>query len=167
PPTIVLKSSDEILFCVHRRILTDESSNALGTSLATGDIEAESIVLNIIHRDALYNILSAPYNPSFDTLISAVHRLPLYDLFPTTFITPTKHLSNLIYLHARHHPIEAYILAAHHNIGALAVLVSGHLLSFKLSELTEDMAERMGGRYLGRLFLLHSVRMDRLKQILL
>ncbi len=58
------------------------------------------------------------------------------------------------------------MLAAHHDINALAVLVSGHLLSYNMRRVTEDMAERMGGRYVKRLVFLHLQRMAALKDIL-
>ncbi len=169
PPDIVLKTSDAVLFYVHRSVLTHVSNNAFGTLLSMAGIipvEDDSNILNIILH-ALYDIPSASYNPSFETLVCAVDRLPLYGLAPHVLITPDNHLFRLLYSHAPHHPIEAYMLAAHHHLDELAVLVSGHLLSFKLDSLTDEMAVRMGARYLKRLFLLHLNRMQRLKEILI
>ncbi|KAF8878048.1 hypothetical protein CPB85DRAFT_1378493 [Mucidula mucida] len=169
PPDIVLKTSDAVLFYVHRSVLAHVSSNAFGTLLLMAGIitvEDDSNILNIILH-ALYDIPSAPYNPSFETLMYAVDRLPLYGLAPHALITPDNHLFRLLYSHAPHRPIEVYILAAHHHLDELAVLVSGHLLSFKLENLTDEMAVRMGARYLKRLFMLHLDRMQRLKEILI
>ncbi|KAF9029340.1 hypothetical protein BDZ89DRAFT_1159874, partial [Hymenopellis radicata] len=169
PPDIVLKTSDSVLFYVDRSVLDDVSNNAFGTLLTMARIilvEDDSNILNIILH-ALYDIPSAPYNPSFATLVCAVDRLPLYGLSPYALITSNNHLFRLLYSHAPYHPMEVYMLAAHHDIDELAVLVSGHLLSFKLDALTAEMAERMGGRYLKRLFFLHLDRMRRLKVILI
>ncbi|KAF9034705.1 hypothetical protein BDZ89DRAFT_1130612 [Hymenopellis radicata] len=123
PSDIVLKTSDAVLFYVHRSVLDDVSNNAFGTLLT----------MAVSFR--------APYNPSFATLVRAVDRLPLYGLSPPALITSNNHLFGLLYSHAPHHPIETYMLAAQHHIDELAVLVSGHLLSFKLNGLTDEMAD--------------------------
>ncbi|KAF8867520.1 hypothetical protein CPB85DRAFT_1371070 [Mucidula mucida] len=58
------------------------------------------------------------------------------------------------------------MLAAHHGLEDLDVLASAHLLSFRLDRLTDEMAERMGPRYLKRLVFMHLGRMIKLKEIL-
>ncbi|KAF8879174.1 hypothetical protein CPB85DRAFT_1234584, partial [Mucidula mucida] len=167
-PDIVLKSSDRVLFYSHRSSLDKASNNAFGILLVNAGIVAvdeDSHILNIILH-AVYNLPIAPFDPPFDVLVSAVDHFPLYGLSPPTLITPTKCLFALLYSHAPLHPMEVYMLAAHHDIDALAVLVSGHLLSYNMRRITEDMAERMGGRYVKRLVFLHLQRMAALKDIL-
>jgi len=64
-------------------------------------------------------------------------------------------------------PMDMYVLAANHNMEELAVSISSHLLSFDLSGLTDNLAERMGAVYLRRLIFLHLGRADALKRLLL
>ncbi|KAF9018777.1 hypothetical protein BDZ89DRAFT_1073529 [Hymenopellis radicata] len=170
----VLQSTDGVLFYVHRVILAEASSNGFGSALlhdaaAPIAVNDDSAVLNIILH-AVYDLPSAHFSPSFRTLVDAVDRMePVYGVAPTRFILPatSSDLFAQLYSHAPHRPIDVYMLAAHHGLEDLAVLVSGHLLSFKLETLTDDMTERMGAMYLKRLVFLHLDRLKRLREILL
>ena len=59
------------------------------------------------------------------------------------------------------------MLAAHHQLEDLAVQVSAHLLSFHLYNLTDEMVDRMGARYMKRLMFLHIQRVEAFKAILI
>ncbi|KAF9040183.1 hypothetical protein BDZ89DRAFT_944958, partial [Hymenopellis radicata] len=171
---VVLQSTDGVLFYVHRAILAEASSNGFGSALlhdaaAPVAVNDDSAVLNIILH-AIYDLPSAQFSPSFPTLVDAVDRMqPVYGVAPTRFILPatSSDLFSQLYSHAPLRPIDVYMLAAHHGLEDLAVLASGHLLSFKLETLTDDMTVYMGGMHLKRLVFLHLDRLKRLKEILL
>jgi hypothetical protein len=126
----------------------------------------DSAVLNVILH-TLYEMSCAQYSPSFEVLVTAVNRLPVYGIVPKTRIAPSAPLFSLLLSHAPLHPLELYTLAATYDLYDLAVSISSHLLSFPLATLTDDMAERIGPVYLKRLFFLHFGRSDALKRVLL
>lgn len=109
----------------------------------------------------------AHYSPPFETLVTAVKRFPTYGLRPKARIAPSMPLFQLLLSHAPLFPLELYALASQFDLYELAVSTSSHLLSFQLSSLTDDMAERIGPVYLKRLFFLHFGRADALKRVLL
>ncbi|KAF8913847.1 hypothetical protein CPB84DRAFT_1811342 [Gymnopilus junonius] len=155
-PDIVLLSSDNVFFYVHSHILIAASENGFRghlpqppspskdqNSLAIVSIPENSVVLNILLH-SVYDISCAPYSPTFPSLVTTVNRLPVYGI-----------------------PPKLYALAASYDLYDLAVSTSSHLLSFPLSTLTDQMAERIGPVYLKRLFFLHFGRTDALKRVLL
>ncbi|KAF8906451.1 hypothetical protein CPB85DRAFT_1376658 [Mucidula mucida] len=177
-PDILFQSADGVLFYLHRAVVAKASSNGFGSLLlhdATAPISVhdDSAVLNIILH-AIYDLPSAQFSPSLPMLVAAVDRMALYGLAPTRFILPstaTASSSSDVFAqlcsHVPYWPIDVYMLAAHHGLEDLAVLASGHLLSFKLETLTDEMTVRMGARYMKRLVFLHLDRIGRLKEILL
>lgn len=76
-------------------------------------------------------------------------------------------LFSLLLSFAPHRPIDTFVLAAAYGLEDVAVASSAHLLSFSLSTLTDELAERMGAIFLKRLFFLHLGRMEALKALLL
>lgn len=170
-PDEVLKSSDGVLFYVHRHVLLAASSNAFAGLPFSGqtthvDVPETSTVLNIILH-AVYDLSCATFNPVLETLAIALDRMGKYGLAPRSLIDPTKAIFSVLYAQAPLRPIETFILAAHYDIELLAQLASGHLLSFSLDRLSDEMVDQMGGRYLKRLFLLHRNRMTQLKEIII
>ncbi|KAF5363366.1 hypothetical protein D9756_001054 [Leucocoprinus leucothites] len=128
-------------------------------------IPDDSSVLNIILH-LLYGTSSAQHSPSLETLVTAVDRMPFYDIEPKDRITPHTPLYDLLLSVAPLSPLQLYTLAAHHDLYELAVATSSHLLYYPLLQLPEVTAERMGVLYLQRLFNLHLTRFSALKQIL-
>ncbi|KDR83798.1 hypothetical protein GALMADRAFT_56124 [Galerina marginata CBS 339.88] len=177
PPDIVLLSSDSVFFYVHSHLLIAASENGFRGRLpispsSTKDqnsiipVPENSTVLNIILH-TVYEMSCAHYSPTFPTLVTAVNRLPLYGIRPKVRIAPSTPLFSLLLSHAPLYPLELYALAASYDLYDLAVSTSSHLLSFPLSTLTDQMAERIGPVYLKRLFFLHFGRSDALKRVLL
>ncbi|KXN91239.1 hypothetical protein AN958_01761, partial [Leucoagaricus sp. SymC.cos] len=190
-PDTIFISSDMVLFYVHSQVLKAHSPHAFrrvfeahqdtdkGTpkGFKSGPMESSvqdgliripdtSSVLNVILH-TLYGTSSAQHSPSFETLTIAVYRMPFYDLNPKACIVPRTPLYDVLLTHAPLFPIQLYTLAGHHDLQELAVATSSHLLSYPLSNLPEEMAERMGALYLKRLLCLHLDRFNALKHILL
>jgi len=100
-------------------------------------------------------------------MVTAVERMPFYNLDPEQFIQPGLPLYMLLLSSAPLYPIDIYCLAAKFHLEKLAVNTSSHLLSFELSSITDEMALRMGAIYLKRLMCLHHGRNRALRDILL
>ncbi|EGN93799.1 hypothetical protein SERLA73DRAFT_171717 [Serpula lacrymans var. lacrymans S7.3] len=178
---LVLSSSDSVLFYVHAHILLASSDNGFNSLLPftsdnrlsrfhTGEnhiaVAEDSSSLNIVLHNS-YDISSAQYSPSFETLVSAVVSLHTYGISLDRCLVPSTPLYNSLLSHAPLRPLELYILAASYDRYELAVSTSSHLLSFTLSSLTDDMVDKMGAKYLKRLFFLHFGRTSALKRLLL
>ncbi|KAH7928217.1 hypothetical protein BV22DRAFT_216388 [Leucogyrophana mollusca] len=178
PSDLILLSSDSVSFHVHRSVLQAASIRAFRISFpslppsSSGIVEPvisipeSSTILNIILH-SIYGQSIARYAPSFEALSTAVAALPPNELSISKFVTLSSPLGALILAHAPHRPIETYALAAQHDLHELAVATSSHLLSFNLSSITDKLAEQIGSRYLKRLFLLHSERIEALKGLLM
>ncbi|KAL0955467.1 hypothetical protein HGRIS_001709 [Hohenbuehelia grisea] len=133
-----------------------------------------STTLNVILH-AVYGFSCVQYAPSTNTLVEAVDLFPIYGLVAEMFIhpgvTPTSPtaqptpLYTLLMTHSPVHPLVIYSLAAHHNLHALAVATSEHLLSTPLHSVTDQAATRMGPIYLKKLAFLHLGRAEALKRI--
>ena len=173
---ICFSSSDTVLFYVHSSIIWAASETAFSSFLvgfpsenaqdAIINIPEEAAVLNIILY-TLYSASCAQHSPSLQTMVTAVERMPFYNLDPEQFIQPGLPLYILLLSSAPLYPIDIYFLAAKFNLEKLAVNTSSHLLSYPLSSITDEMALRMGAIYLKRLMCLHHGRNRALKDILL
>lgn len=125
-----------------------------------------SCVLNVVLH-TIYHMPCTHYSPSIDTLIAAVDAMHKYGIPVSKYIATGTPLYQLILALAPVAPLELYSLAAAHDLYDLAVPISSHLLAFPLSNITDEMAERMGPVYLKRMFFLHLGRIDALKRLLL
>ncbi|CDO75646.1 hypothetical protein BN946_scf184743.g6 [Trametes cinnabarina] len=177
-PDLTLISSNNVYFYVHRHRITGASSNSFGGLLLfdwgahrhgflpslhlpeTGD------VINVVLH-TMYGLSCLHFHPSLETVEAALDALIKYGVPIETYTAPFQPLYQLILSHAPYRPIETYALAGRHQLEDLAVTVSGHLLSFDLSRITDDLAKKMGPVYLKRLFLLHQSRLMALKELLL
>ena len=167
-------SSGSVLFYVHTHIINRVSQTALSRFIdaAGGRVQNSVVVvpeptavLNIIIH-AIYNSSCAHNSPRFEELIEAVDKMPLYGLAPNAIILSGSPMHDLLLAHGVLRPLDIYALAAHHDIPSLAEKVSSHLLGFSLSNISDEMAGRIGALYLRRLFMLHANRLDELKKIL-
>uniref|UniRef100_A0A8H8CR96 BTB domain-containing protein n=1 Tax=Psilocybe cubensis TaxID=181762 RepID=A0A8H8CR96_PSICU len=174
---IILRSSDAVLFYVNSQTILKTSKNAfdkfLGFSLDDKrfrdtiiDIPESAVVLNIIVH-TLYGLSCAKHNPSYEDIETAINRMPAYGLIPKLYIVSSSPLFDLLLSHAPIYPIQIYSLAGHFGIHELAVKCSSHLLSYNLSNLTDETCKRMGPKYLKRLMCLHMNIIDSLKTIIL
>jgi hypothetical protein len=137
----------------------------VGSEIVHGVPDSSAVFNVVLHT--LYGTSSAHNSPSFDTLTTAVDRMPFYDIDPKDYITRQTPLYQLLLSHAPLYPLQLYSLAGRHELEDLAVASSSHLLSFPISSLRDEMAMQMGATYLKRLFCLHFNRVNALKQILL
>ncbi|KAI6140945.1 hypothetical protein EDD17DRAFT_1712878 [Pisolithus thermaeus] len=178
PPDLVLLSSDSVYFYVHQHVLLAASDNSFNSLLPLSPrtesglvefavpIPEPSAELNIVLH-AIYNMSCAHYSPSFESLVSALAVMNVYGISVKKHITRFTPLYNLLLFHAPLYPLELYALAASYDLYDLAVPASSHLLSFPLASLTDEMVDRIGPRYLKRLFFLHFGRSDALRRLLL
>ncbi|KAJ7164433.1 hypothetical protein C8R46DRAFT_1099504 [Mycena filopes] len=179
-PDLILMSVDLCFFYVHSECLERPSDNGFHNLLPVAhatsirpdrpltilDLPEDSSVLNILLH-AVYELDCAKYSPSLANLAKAVDSMHVYGISPGLTILPSTPLFILLLAHAAHAPLKLYCLAGHHGIEELAVAVSAHLLSFRLSSLTDAAAITMGPVYLKRLCLLHLGRTEALKRMLL
>jgi len=118
---VCFSSSDTVLFYVHSYIIWAASETAFSSFLSE-----EAAVLNIILH-TLYSTSCAQHSPSLQTMVTAVERMPFYNLDPVQFIQPGLPLYTLLLSSAPLYPIEIYCLAAKFNLEGLAVNTSSHL----------------------------------------
>lgn len=178
PTDLVLLSSDSVFFYVHQHVLLAASDNGFnslsplsprteqGSMGLVVPLPESSAELNIVLH-AIYNMSCAHYSPSFESLVSALAVMNTYGISVEKHITRSTPLYNLLLFHAPLYPLELYTLAASYDLYDLAVPASSHLLSFSLASLTDEMVDRIGPRYLRRLFFLHFGRSDALRRLLL
>ncbi|KAL0566929.1 hypothetical protein V5O48_015067 [Marasmius crinis-equi] len=177
PVDLVLLTSDSVVFFVDETTLLQASSNSFKSLLpiTAKDQLQRFLFMEDIPSVELEYILQAIYNirgnsvPAFvdiQTLIRAVDHLPSYGILPGTAISPTSHLYQYLLSCAPLHPLEIYALAAQYGMETLAVVVSSHTLVVELSQISEDLSNRMGPVYMLRLFQLHTARTSTLKSLL-
>lgn len=178
PPDLVLLSSDSVFFYVHNHVLLAASDNNFNSLLPPSQKEKSgpmghvvlvpesSTVLNVVLH-AVYDSSCSHYSPSFESLAAALNSMTTYGISLRTHVAATTPLYTLLLSLAPIYPLELYALAATYDLYDLAVPTSAYLLSFSLASLTDEMAERIGPKYLKRLFFLHFGRADALKRLLL
>lgn len=194
-PDTILVSSNHVYFYAHRHRLIGSSYNAFNgrlgdhTPFARGTLPRIRLpdggdILNVVIHTA-YNLPCTHFFPAFETVEAALAALGTYGVPLNTLADPTLSpgpilggtpdiphfplslVDQLVLSHAPYRPIDTYALAAQHGLDAVAVVTSGHLLSFDLSTVTDELAHKMGPVYLKRLFLLHQNRLAALRNILL
>ncbi|TFK85550.1 hypothetical protein K466DRAFT_601064 [Polyporus arcularius HHB13444] len=182
-PDTIFRSSDNVLFYVHRTVIREKSANDWNGRLpqlpaSTHSIEdggmgkvtslpESAAALNIVFH-AVYGYSCAHYSPTLDDIIAGVDAMAIYGVPPKDHILPCTPLYVLILNHAPLAPLPAYTLAAFHDIHSLAVPISTHLLSIPLGpgSLTDATLQRMGPIYLKRLLCLQLDRVDKLRGLL-
>ncbi|KAG7091395.1 hypothetical protein E1B28_010432 [Marasmius oreades] len=178
PINMILLSSDLIVFYVNESTLLKASTNSFNNMLpreTKGKFErllflsdTTSSELDLILR-AIYNISSdvaPPANTDVRNVTGVIDKFPSFGIQPRKCITSKSRLFQYLLSCAPIYPLHIYALAAHHDMDDLAVAVSSHTLVRDLSEITDDLANRMGSRYLMRLFQLHLTRTQTLKNLL-
>lgn len=176
---LIIVPAGSIYFHLHSNVLLRASTNFFNYMLPispSDDItyfgsepmlsvpECSDVFNVVVH--AIYGMSCAHYDPSFDTLAEAVSAMKVYGVIPNTVITPSSPLYDLLMTYASTRAIDIYALAAQNNLHDLAVASSSYLLSFSLSSLSDEMAERMGPIYLKRLFFMHLGRAEALRNLL-
>jgi len=172
----IFRSSDAVHFHVYSKTLLQASESAfkplINGSLTEKkfrneviDIPDSSAILDVILR-VFYNIPVSEHSPSLDVLETAVRRMVIYGLVPSEWITPSKPMFEALYSYTPTNAIRVYALAGLHGLRELAERTSAHLLSYNLADLSDDLAKRMGAKYLRRLMSLHLTRVEELKRII-
>jgi hypothetical protein len=169
-PDVIIVSSDGVFFYAHTHLLLAASTDGfsghlLGAPTVPILFGEPAAVLNLVLH-AVYNLPCAQYSPSFAELDAAVAALSTYGIAPAGALAPGAPLGQALRTLAPLHPLDVYTLAASHDALELAKTASTHLLSFPLSTLTDETAERMGGPYAKKLFFLHLGRVEALKRLL-
>lgn len=176
-PDLILTSSDSVSFYVHSYILLSFSTDAFGLqwprpSAVPGEqwppilwVEESASVLNLLLR-VVYSLPCSPHATSAEETSDTLDALWKHGFPVQVLAKPNTALYDLMLNHAAVNPIAMYSAAACYKLDDLAVAISGHLLSFDLSELTNELAERMGAVYLRRLVFLLLGRVEALKRVM-
>ncbi|KAI0745419.1 hypothetical protein C8Q76DRAFT_764680 [Earliella scabrosa] len=176
-PDTAIISSNHVYFYVHRHRLLAASSNGFagrffdpqigfGGFLPTIYVPESGDVLNVVLH-TMYDRSCVHFYPSLETVEAALTALGKYGVAIDAYAAPGQPVFQLLTSHAPYRPIETYALAGQYGLEDVAVVVSGHLLPFDLSSLTDDIAIKMGPVYLKRLVLLHQSRLNHLRNIIL
>ncbi|KAI0769646.1 hypothetical protein BD413DRAFT_627354 [Trametes elegans] len=177
-PDLIVISSNNVYFYAHRHRIANASSNGFGgrfldDSVSYGHGYLPSIhlpesgdVLNVVLH-VMYGLPCTHFHPTLETVEAALDALVKYGVPLQVHAAPYQPLHQLILSLAPYRPVETYAVVGQHALEDLAVPISGHLLSFDLSRITDPLATKMGPVYLKRLFLLHTTRLAALKDILL
>ncbi|TCD60426.1 hypothetical protein EIP91_010078 [Steccherinum ochraceum] len=180
-PDILLISSDHVLFYAHSVFLLSSSDNELngllgGDAARTGSgVTARSICVGVPVDSTLFNVVlhtiygmsCRQFKPSLETLLQAVKTLKTYGIAIDQVVEHNTPFYDHIVAESSQRPVEVFLVAAENSLETLAVTTSAHLRSFLLSQITDEMVERMGPRYFNRLLKLHGDRMNYLKRLLL
>ncbi|KAI0676028.1 hypothetical protein C8Q78DRAFT_365163 [Trametes maxima] len=178
PLNLILVSSVDVCFYVHTSQVHTwpDGSNKSSTSHTSSESKPEhnlklvhvpesAGVLNVVLH-VLYSLSYDHYNPSLESLVSAVDALSIYGLAPQAYVVPYAPLYQHILSQAPTNPLLVYSLAARHDLYELATPVSAYLLSIPLGTFTDNTASQIEPRYLKRLFVLHVERVQELKRML-
>jgi len=175
-PRLILVTPDEPFFAVHFHALTRASNNEFG-GLLTGiqeplgedydfiAISEESDVLNVILH-CIYNIPCDSSRPTLQCIERSLLASDKYGLSMEQYMSRGSLLYNTVLIAALFQPFEVYALAASHELEELAVAASSYTLTHKLHHVPQHIADKMGTKYLQRLYQLHGTRMDALKAML-
>lgn len=172
---MIIMSSDNAFFYVHSYKVLSASNNGFGSRChhempneqypPIVAIEESSPVLNLVLH-VVYNLPCSQYSPVTDEITEAVNALKKYGFPLDIFAQPNSMLYDMILERAPTDSIHMYALAASHKLEELTTEISSHLLSFDLSELNDEVVEKMGAIYLRRLVFLHLGRVEALKRLL-
>ncbi|KAI0071361.1 hypothetical protein K474DRAFT_632519 [Panus rudis PR-1116 ss-1] len=174
PTDLLLVSSDDVFFHLHRHILLRASTNSFSGLIMDCsqnrtemvNVTETALVLTLV-LSSIYALDCTEYAASLDVLLAVVRALKKYGIPVDRCIAPGTPLFQQIVAQAPRNPVEVYAVAAEYNAFELASLVSQHLISLDLSSISDELAARIGPVYLKRLFRLHQERMDVLKGLLL
>ncbi|KAK0235400.1 hypothetical protein EDD85DRAFT_75180 [Armillaria nabsnona] len=168
-PDTQLVSSDSVLFEIRYREVVIASTNGFNKFLDHHEprvfVPETSEMLNIILH-AIHRISCLQFRHSIDTLMTAVSLFPKYGLEPKKFVSPSSPLFKDIRYMMPLSPLKVYVVASRHDLADLAAAASSHLLSFKISTISNEMAQLINPIYLKRLFDLQTTRINTLKRAL-
>lgn len=174
PTNLIILSSDSVFFYVNSKRLLASSNNSFNSHLPVKRNESDpqaaesdpilnlpesSSVLNIVLH-TIHDMSCSHYCPTLQDLTSSISALRVYGISVENALAVGAPLYSTVLSYAPAQPIDIYALAAQYDLYDLGAATSSHLLSFQLPTLTDEMAERIGPKYLKKLFFLHLGRMD-------
>ena len=176
-PDTLLLSSDSVSFSVHAHRLLRASANQFAGLLWKDAkvfqerppfiaADENAIILTIV-LDVFYEFYAELKLFAFDTLVAAITSLRKYGVCLQQVIAPHTPFMERLLDFAPIRGIELYAVAAENNLEALAVAASSYVLNFSLTELSDELAVRMGSGYLIRLYDLQVRRRSSLRSLLL
>lgn len=115
----------------------------------------------------IYDLPCDQFQPSLDTLLGAVQVLKTYGMSLDRFVGHSTPLFDLISMESPRRPLEVFLTATENGLEALAVVTSSRLISIPLTDITEEIVDRMGARYFRRFVMLQWTRILCLKALLL
>lgn len=168
-------SADTVFFYVHSDKVISVSNNLFDHKWPQQimndqyppmiSVEDSSSVLNLLLH-VLYNMSYNKYALNAQDVTGALDSLAKYGYSTHIFVHHSSELHNLMLDHAPTHAMDMYTAAACYRLEELAIAISPYTLSLELSELTDEMVEKMGAMYLRRLVFLHLGRIQALKRLL-
>ena len=167
-----------VCFYAHLEQILQVSRNRFNNLIPASldaDLPDQPLTLAVPHSPAVFSIVlytiygwpSAAAAPTLDEILTAVDALHLYGVPLSTCVKPDTPLWSLLQQCAPLRPLDIYAMAGQYELELLAVSVSSQLLSVDLSVLPDEVAVKMGARYLYRLANLQTKRMTNLRQLLL
>lgn len=172
---MIVVSDDAIYFYAHTASIRYISEKALEhfLSYAIPDVKEtivllplSSAVLNVILH-TIYGTSCAKNAPTCEELVEAVDKLAVMGVALNSLILPDTPLYTVLTSHAPRRPLDIYALAAHHDLFDLAKYASFYLRAFPLSNVSDEVATRIGTRYLKRIFFLQMTRSAALKELVM
>ncbi|EJD47030.1 hypothetical protein AURDEDRAFT_164089 [Auricularia subglabra TFB-10046 SS5] len=172
-PDTMLLSSNGVIYYVHAAVLMNASFNGFGGLLpnASADgasamrVEDDSHALDIIFY-TVYGLDIAPLAADWPTLTHAVSTLIMrYGLLPPGPGDPL-FAALLAHVHQEGGAKQVYAFAAQHELEALAVESSAHLLSLALQMIDPVWVTQVGPEYMRRLYFLQLGRIQAFSRIL-
>jgi len=174
-PDVVVVSSDQVSFYVHYHKLLRASRTQFagliskqtdGTRPTIFQVAQDAVVLNVMMH-GLYDLSCSHYHPTFDVIIAALEGLKAYGVSLSEVLKRESPTYNLFLGQAPLQPIRAFALACENELEDLAIAISPHLLGYSLADLSDELAVRIGPRYMKRLCILHHSRLRILRELLL
>uniref|UniRef100_A0A0W0FT36 BTB domain-containing protein n=1 Tax=Moniliophthora roreri TaxID=221103 RepID=A0A0W0FT36_MONRR len=175
PVDMVIMSSDNMVFYVDEYTLFNVSNNRFNGLLPLSTTNKQQRILFLreiissemqVFLQSIYNVASVEV-PDLGTLTRGIAWLAKYGFEAKNRIQPETCVFDYLLSHAPIQPLDVYACAAMHDIYALAVQVSPYMLRIGPHEVTEEMAVRIGSKYLRKYFELHSRRTEVLKGLLM
>ncbi|KAG8855710.1 hypothetical protein FRB96_006754 [Tulasnella sp. 330] len=98
-------------------------------------------------------------------MVTISEALAALDKYQIPIPGPASDIWTLVLRHAPSYPIQAYALAAHHDMESICIETSRYTCAVSLETITEADALTMGSMFLRKLFFLHLGRCEALKRV--
>ncbi|KAI0093619.1 hypothetical protein BDY19DRAFT_263298 [Irpex rosettiformis] len=177
-PDVIIRSSDNVYFAVHRGQILFTSTNRFSALLSPSPRctaarpsaftvpEPSDVLSDLFHT--VYGLACDLHWPSLESIQATLDALKKYGMLPLeAHVFQDTFLYHAIHRQSRVFPLEAYTLAAENHLEDVAVTTSAETIHSRIIDLDMTLACRMGVMYLSRLHRLHDMRREGLKQLFL